>query len=215
MNSFLITSPKHDVTVNYLAAWNNEITKHAKEKSIRPTNFEGKKANKKNVEKFLKKQKKAFVVLNGHGDSRTICGHNNEPIINTKTSSLLNSKIVYARACEAAKTLGVKAVEKGCIAFIGYSAPFGFIRDTTRETTPQKDSFAEPFKKASNAIVLALIKGNTAKQAVEKSRKKTHELISKYSASDAEPGYKEIRFWLFWNNNALKNLGKNNAKIKE
>ena len=94
---FLITRPKHEITVAYLFYWSQEILDFAAKRNIGFTDFKGKKANKNNVEKYLGKQKPRLVVFNGHGNATMICGHDDEPlIIRDKNENLLSSKIVYA-----------------------------------------------------------------------------------------------------------------------
>jgi len=215
-SDFLITRPKHDIVVTYLSKWSKEVLDFAKNKNIKFTDFEAEQANRKNVEKYLKKQNPRLVVFNGHGNATMICGHKDEPlIVSNENEKLLKSKITYAVACDAAKELGKNAVKKDCEAFIGYDGPFGFVRDASRECTPQKDKFAEPFKKISNVIVTSLLCGDSVKTSVEKSQHLTSELIGKYSTSDAEPGYKDVRFWLFWDKFFLKVIGVSTAKFSE
>ena len=213
--SFLITIPRHDTTVQYLASWSKEVLGFAKNRNIKYRQLEGPRANRKDVESALRKQNPDFVLFNGHGDETTISGHKNEPlIISNKNEHLLESKIVYALACNAAKQLGRDAVKKGCKAFIGYEAVFGFVRDITREASPVKDKFARPFKEFSNTISISLLKGNTVHVAVERARKRAQELIRYYSTSDAEPGYRDVRFWLFWDSYFLTALGNTEAGLK-
>lgn len=213
-STFLIIRPQHDIVVNYLFYWSKEILDFANNKNIKFTNFEGEKASRENVEKYLRKQNPRLLVFNGHGTPAFVCGHKDEPlIICNENDDLLNSKIIYAISCDAAKELGKNAVEKGCEAFIGYEGPFGFVRDKNREGTPQKDNFASPFKETSNIIVTSILDGRSVKESVEKSKQLAIQLIKKYSVSDVEPGYREVRFWLFWNRTFLKVTGKENAKF--
>lgn len=211
---FLITRPLHDLTVKYLHEWSREVLKFADKKNIDYSDFEGEDANRKNVEKFLEKQDPGLVVFNGHGSPKMICGHEDEPlIVGDENEKLLNSKITYSISCDAASDLGRRIVEKGGETFIGYEGPFGFVRDANRECIPSTDKIAEPFKQVSNTIIRNLLKGNSAEGSVEKSRKLTSELLNEYSKSDTEPGYKEIRFWLFWNRYFLRLIGNPKAKF--
>jgi len=205
---FLITRPRHEYGVTYLFYWSEEILRFAKKNNISFSDFKDKKANRKNVEKYLKKQDPKLVIFNGHGSPTMICGHEDEPlIVSNENESLLNSKTTYAISCEAAADLGKRIVEKDGKAFIGYEGPFGFIYDASKECTPLKDKLAKPFKNVSNTIVISILKGNSIEKAVGKSKHLTSELIRKYSTSDSEPGYKEIRFWLFWNRYFLRVIG--------
>lgn len=134
---FLITRPRHDPIVTYLFHWGEEIIKLAKNKNILFSDFRDEKANRLNVEQFLEVQNPRLVVFNGHGDAETICGHGDKPIIKKDDNEkLLESKIVYAIACDAARELGKSAVKNGCDAFVGYENIFGFAVDSTRIGTP-------------------------------------------------------------------------------
>lgn len=206
--SILITRPRHDYRVSYLFYWGEEILEFAKKNNLRITDFKDDNANKENVEKYLRKQQPRLVVFNGHGDTTAIYGHKDEPlIVSGENEDLLKSKITYAIACDAAADVGKRIVEKGGDAFIGYENKFCFVHDTSRECTPPKDKLAEPFKNVSNTIVISLLKGNPVGESIDKSKRLTSELIRKYSTSDSEPGYAEIRFWLFWNRFFLRGIG--------
>ncbi len=199
MKRFLITRPHHDSVVSYLYAWSEEIIYFAQENNVPYTDFKKEKANKEEVEKFLAKQKPSLVVFNGHGSSKSIAGHKNEVLIcATENEKLLTSTITYAVACDAAAQLGESIIKEGGIAFIGYRGPFGFAHQPSRECTPGKDLFAQPFKQASNEIIISLLKGHTVNEAYEKSQKTFSKLMQKYSASDADKESQTIRFWLFW-----------------
>jgi len=109
-SKFLITRCRHDTTTAYLFNWNEELAEFAKGKNIKFSDFYDEKASRSNLEKFLAKQAPKLALFNGHGNSREICGHKNEPlIIEGKNEELLKNKIVYALACEAAKELGKPA----------------------------------------------------------------------------------------------------------
>lgn len=211
---FLITRPNHDDAVSYLFQWSIEILKFAKNKGINYSDFKGSKANRKEVTKFLIKQDPGFVIFNGHGSRNIINGHKDEPIIICdENEHLLKSKITYAIACDAAAELGQKAVDKGANAFIRYEGPFCFVRDAAKECTPSRDKFVVPFKKFSNEVIISLLKGKTIKEAYERSQKIGLDLIKEYSASDAIPEYKDIRFWLFWDKNFQKFIGEEIASF--
>ena len=211
---FLITRPTHDDKVSYLDCWGLEILSFADKNNIKYSDFRGEKANKGNVTKFLEKQNPKLVIFNGHGTATTIFGHRDQPlVISGENDILLKEKIIYIIACNCALKLGVTAVEKGSKAFIGYEQPFGFVIDASKECTPSKDKFAEPFKKFSNEVSLALLKGKNVKEARESSQKTALSLLKFYSASDALPEYKDIRFWLFWDKYFQRLIGDETAKF--
>lgn len=206
--SFLITRPQHEKVVSYLFCWAEEILKFAKDNNIKFYDLKGEKAIRDIVSSYIKKQEPKLVIFNGHGTPTTINGHKDKMLIESDVNEdLLVSKIIYAVSCDSAADLGKKAVQKGAETFIGYDGPFSFVNDANKECKPEGDKFAEPFKKTSNEIVISLLKGKTVKETTEKFERLSFDLINKYSMSDAEPGYKEIRFFLFWNKFFYKAIG--------
>lgn len=193
----LITRPDHDDTVTYLSLWAGEIVKRAK-CSGNVFDYAGKKANKKEIEKLLKKRNPRFVFFNGHGNEKTIFGQGDQPLIKEgENEELLASKIVYSRACNSAKSLGKSACENGADAYIGYKGEFTFFTDTSSECTPLRDKFAEPFFKSSNEIAESLIKGNTVSEAYDKSQATFDKWIGKFSSSGAPVGSETIIWALY------------------
>jgi len=210
----LVTRPRHDPIVEYLFYWTKDIIKFAKDHDFRVLDCKAEGANKDTVSNYLDKQNPKFVVFNGHGTDEIIKGHQNKALIESgDNENLLNKKIVYAVACRSAAKLGEDICNNGAEAFIGYSEEFGFISDETREGTPNKDKFDKPFKKASNSIAFAILKGNTVGEAFKKSQKTYNDLIKEYSTSTINKEHKEIRFWLFWDKKFQKMIGNQNATI--
>lgn len=214
MKKFFITRLGHDSVVSYLYAWSEEIVTFAEEKNIPYSDFKKEKANKEEVHKFLVKQSPRLVMLNGHGSPKAVAGHKDEPlIIMDQDEELLASTITYAVACDAAAELGKNVVKKGGTAFIGYEGPFGFAHQPSRECTPAKDVFAEPFKLISNQIMVSLLSGHSVQEAYDKSQQLCSRFIKKYSTSDVDEESQTIRFWLFWDKYFQKVLGNEMARF--
>ncbi len=165
----LVTRPKYDDGTQYLSAYALEILKKVKGQ-ILTKDFEGKEANKENVEKYVKSKNPKLLFLNGHGNECEICGHKDKAIFSLTNVNLLKNKIIYARACFSANVLGQEAVKNSSGCFIGYVYPFSFWMDGERSTTPLKDKVAGMFLNPSNEIILSLLKGKTAKKSDEKSK---------------------------------------------
>ncbi|MDP3728238.1 MAG: hypothetical protein Q8R18_02170 [bacterium] len=131
--NILVTRPQHEMRVSYLHEFaKGPITLAKMIPGVHVTDLEGPKATRMNVEKSLKREQPKLVFLNGHGDRKSVCGHNDETILDKENILLTKNKIVYALACESLEVLGEKAVENGTIAYIGYKAKFMVVRDTTR-----------------------------------------------------------------------------------
>jgi len=177
----LITLPASDDVTEYLSAFSKDIILSSRENQIAIKPLERKEVTRDNVERMIKKLDYNMIVFNGHGSPKSILGHKNEKIISADENHyLLKDRIIYARSCWSVMELGEKCVrgnKNGC--FIGYRIPFMFIIDTTRATNPLKDNTARIFFETSNLIPLGLIKGHTAGDSNESSKKKMLKEITK------------------------------------
>ncbi len=202
VKKFLITRPKHDIITSYLHDFSKEIVKTLKEaKDIHIANIEGTKVTRDELEKYISKEKPKLVFLNGHGDRKSVCGHNNETILDENNVSIMKDKIVYALSCDSLTELGETAVENGTKAYIGYRASFMLIRDPSREGAPNKDKNALPFKRACTTMINSLVFGMPVNQAIERTKEEYRRLIRSYGTSEDDP-YGDIpliRFALAWN----------------
>lgn len=208
----LITLPRSDDVTEYLAAFSYPIIQLCSEKSISLKRIEGKEVTKSNFEKILKKIDYKMIIFNGHGSPEAITGHKGEPLIITgQNEQLLKERITYARSCWAVLGVGIKSMEKnssGC--FIGYKIPFMFLFDSTRISNPIKDNIAKIFFETSNIVPITLIKGNTAKEAHDNSKKSMLKSIKK-SLKDKES---EAIAGVLWNNYMGQTLvGNSEARI--
>lgn len=169
----ILTLPKFDDVTEYLYVFSKPIIDACKKRSINVKKIEKEKVVKSNVENRILSYDYNFIIFNGHGSVNSIHGHKNEELIRRgKNEYILRNRVVYARACWASLELGpsINGPEDfGC--FIGYDLEFGFWYDETRITTPTKDSIAKIFFSTSNLVPIGLIKGQTAKQANENSKK--------------------------------------------
>ena len=209
----LFTRPEHDVETTYMSRWNDEVVKKAREKGMQTFDLKGSKATKSEFDKYLKNSPD-LILFNGHGGSDRIMGHKNEVLVQAnKDDALLKGKIVYALACAAGEQLGPSAEKQGAKAFIGYNQDFGWITDKNKECRPENDELANEFRDASNQVSVALIKGNTASDAFERSQSCFKEKMLKYSASNTLPEAEEMRFWLFWDKYSQVLLGDGQAHI--
>lgn len=90
------------------------------------------------------------------------------------------------RACSAGKILGIEIMNLGAKSFIGYQEPFRFYsNENIYFNKPLEDDYASPFFKASNQVGLSLVKGKTAKEADEDSRRVYKKIISRLLTSNA------------------------------
>ncbi|MCD6371161.1 MAG: hypothetical protein J7L39_00390 [Candidatus Aenigmarchaeota archaeon] len=183
MKKLLITRPDHDEATYFIYHWSNEIIKSAEKRGIKVYDLAKDRANRVSFLSYMEAQNPKFVVLNGHGDSHAIFGHKNEMVANERDGEIFKGKIVYTIACEAAKSFGRKIVKSGCRCFIGYREKFVFVIDERELTKPLKNRFAAPFFIATNKIPLTLVKGNTASEALRRTREEFRRQIIKWRQS--------------------------------
>ena len=197
----LVTRPYHDVNTEYLHSFAKDILKLVRTtKDIHATDLEGEKAIRSQIEKSLTKENPRLVLLNGHGDKLTVCGHKDEVILDKKNINLTKGKIVYALACDCLEELGALAVQRGTEAFIGYKARFMIVKDPSRNAVPDKDKNALPFRKACSTLITALVFSNSAGKAIELTKREYEHSIRSYGTSEDDP-YGDtplIRFALAW-----------------
>lgn len=211
----LLTRPKYDDGTEYLSVYASEIIKEADRLNIEVKDFLGEKANKNEVEKYLKIKNPNLLFLNGHGNHEEICGHKKETIFSLSNMHFFKNKITYARACFAAISLGKQAVanNEGC--FIGYRYPFSFWIDNKWSTKPLNDKIASLYLRPSNEVVMCLLNGKTTKEAHQKSRKMMIDNMKKLLVMEKnqEPGAMNMLQILWDNYEGQEVLGNKDAKL--
>lgn len=210
----IVTRPQHDITTRYLSSWAGEIISFAKQKGVEVCDLAREKADKNEFEGRVKKLKPEVIFLNGHGSDDCVTGHDNHPLVNVQENyNILNNKITYALSCNSGKNLGPKVVESGATAYIGYSDEFVFMGDRNYAHRPIDDPKAKPFMEASNQVMISLLKGNSAKDASERSKNKFKDNHTRLLSSSADPDSLQAAQLLFWNMRRQVCLGDTNAKL--
>ncbi len=197
----LVTMPTYDEPTNYSSYYAGIVIREAEAKGISVVSLKRPRLSRKIFEEIIENQSPVFIFFNAHGNEKMIYGdrldRGEEVLIEEgKNHSLLNSRIVFARACCAAASLG-KACEGGC--FIGYNMNFGFWIDERWSTKPANDNTAKLFFEPSNLIASSLLKGNTANEAVKKSIDLSKKNILRLMKEQEEPGATASAI-LLWNN---------------
>ncbi len=200
--SLLITRPNYEITTRYLYVWNKKVIKEATDRGIDILDLEREKAIKNEFIGRIKKVNPVLILLNGHGDSDCVTGHNNKVLVKVgDNEEIFKGKIVYALACKSASHLGPKSVEAGATAFIGYLKDFVFFNDDSKIARPENDKVAGLFLDPSNRLSISLVKGNDVFNASKKSKKLFAENIKKLLNSDNDSRDFSSSFipYLVWN----------------
>jgi hypothetical protein len=211
--ALLISRPRHDIGTNYLFHWSQRLIDLADKKGIQSLDLQGEKANKKEFEGRAKKMKPELVVMNGHGAPNTVTGHDNMPLLDKTNTKSLKGAIIYARSCDSASQLGPQCINDGSKAYIGYVQPFWLCYDTDKIQHPLEDKIAAHVLEPSNQVVVSLLKGNTAIDASNKSKRTSQSQMTKLMSSDAPDGA-AMYLKCVWSN--MRNqvcLGNTDAKI--
>lgn len=211
MATYLVTRPEHDDTTYYLSKWSEGTLKITKSRRIRVIDLPRERATREELEGMIKEFSPNLIVLNGHGDSRTVRGHNDKPLITAgKNEKILHSKIVYAISCKSAKELGPNAVKNGALSFTGYSEDFVFVFDPSRLTRPLSDATAELFLGPSIRFVESLIKGNNVENAHEKTVGQFRKNLIKALGNEEHAPFAR---YIWWDMNCFVSHGDKKARI--
>ena len=177
--TILITTPDHDDSCAYMRAWSQEIVELAKEKYPETIRLDKKSVTRREFEGRIEALNPKLVILNGHGSEEEVSGQGREEIILkfNENDELMKGRIVYARACGSAAKLGKSCVEKGAVAYVGYKNDFYLLWDKNMITRPLHDEIAGPFMEVSNVIPKAIIKGNSIREALERTEEKLKDRI--------------------------------------
>lgn len=212
---FLITRPSYDDATTYLYYYAGLLLKEAEERGIQYIDLKRPRLTPENFTKIVKQKSPIFIFFNAHGDEKRIYGDKRSQgedvlVEEGKNHRLLDNRLVYARACWSAASLG-KACVGGC--FIGYKVPFRFWHDEEWATKPLNDNVAKRFLDPSNSIVSALLKGNTAREAVEKSAMVTKKTMLKLLEEKTEPGALASIKVLWSNMDGLEVIGNQEMRL--
>lgn len=209
--SMLVTRPRHDLITDYLYHWSRELLEMAKSKGMSVFDLEVDKATRQNFESYVRKQKPSLILVNGHGDSRTITGDANKPIIDMK--SKIKTSVMYARSCDAAEALGHTLVSGSTKSFIGYRRKFTLSYTRAYSAKPLKDPLARLFLEPSNLVASTIIKGHPAKEAHNRSQEAMRKNFRKMMSSQATAEERYAARFLWANINSQVLLGDPRAKL--
>lgn len=212
--TILVTQPEYDYTTRYVSTWAEKAIQHAKKKKNNVIVLKNKRADKNIFISVVKKTNPSFIFLNGHGNSDTIHGQDDKPLIDSNDNlDFLKKTIIYALSCQSAKNLGRYCIEKGVTTYIGYNEDFIFIIDRKKRTNPKEDNIAALFLNASNAIPFSLLKGKTTKESHYNSQKAFRKTIRTLLTSESKSYQTSTIRFLIWDMQHQVCLGNQQAFI--
>lgn len=212
--SLLVTRPDYDITTKYLYYWTTSIIIFAKNKLIPTFDLTRNKANKTNVDSYIKRHQPKLLFMNGHGSATTITGQNSITLVDINDNfKYFANLILYARSCRSAITLGQKMVDQGLSAYIGYVSDFIFFHDDQYHNQILKDPYAKIFLAPSNLIITTLLKGKTVGEAHTRSLKLMRKYLRTLLASSTTAEQRGIAPFLWSNINSQVVIGNNLSTI--
>jgi len=203
-NTLLVTRPSYDDATGYLFSYAGLVLNYANNHNIKNIDLKKPRLTRNNFESIISKKDPKLIFFNAHGNEKSIYGdkiNKKEEILvqENKNHSILMSRIIYARACLAAVSLGNFCTKEGKGCFIGYETPFSFWIDERWSSKPLNDKTAKLFLYPSNEIVISLLKGNSAHEAFNKSLDMSKKNILELLKIKKEPGAM-ASIMLLWTN---------------
>lgn len=213
--SILITRPHGDIALKYLEVWSQKIIEVASKKGATVLDLLGQRANRKEMEKIIRKKDPDLIIINGHGDYDLITGQNQEILVKADDNpEVLSGAIVYAISCRSAKILGAAVVSGGNNAYIGYVEDFVFLYNESKIYHPLEDEKAKLFLEPSNQVAISLLKNHSVGESSINSKQYFIRNIQKLMTSDNKSSENsQFISALYWDFKNQVCLGNGDAKI--
>lgn len=211
--TLLVTRPDYDPTTHYCYYWSEPVIEKAKEKLFRVLDVTNDKVTKDIFESYLQKQEPEFLFLNGHGSETVVTGQDDKPILDKSNINVLpKDSVVYVRSCDVGSKLGKNLIQR-VAAFIGYSKAFGFYRLNNYMRHPLSDPLAKFSFEPSNLVATTLLKGKTAGEAHERSRKAMQKNLQYLLSSKSSDLERQCATPLWWNYKYQVLFGNANSRL--
>lgn len=177
----LLTRCRDDLYNQYLYPYCEEVLAAAERQNWKRDRAEDRNDTRAEVQSRLEKNDYDFVFFNGHGTEggTAILGNNDEAVMDTGSSDLLEGTIVYARSCFVLNVLAKKAISCKCAAFIGHRGLFIIPHMDEFESTPTRNPVARQVLEVSNLVAMHILKGDTVENSVKFSQDRASELMLK------------------------------------
>lgn len=174
MSTILFTDPAHDEATKVLSGWIKSVSDYISGLEAEDHKVVGLNGDAVTKQNFIGKCVECsprLIMINGHGNQSTLCGHNDEPIVEEDNENVhFQQSIVHALACAAAKSLGHRLVTGSVETFIGYSENFHFYHDVKEGQDPTKDPLSALFLEPAYDVPKSLANGLNAQEAFDKSQ---------------------------------------------
>jgi len=116
----LFFRPKYDLATSYAHRWFDFLITRAERLGLRLADLSAEEAERGSLSRKLEELNPGLLIATGHGEPGTLFGQENLPALETCDNRALAARVVYALSCKTSAELGPDAVEKGCVAYVGY-----------------------------------------------------------------------------------------------
>ena len=134
-------------------------------------------ANLQNFRNVLVKYDPKFVILNGHGGSKSVTGYNNEVLLGVlsydpelgkkivrENPGWMTGRIVFLFTCNTGRELAPRLYQEGALAVAAFKRDFIFVSE---DSNPPGDERAYPFFMAPIQLPILLAEGSSFRQGVK------------------------------------------------
>lgn len=209
----LFARPDYDVVTSYFFYWTSKLILMSDKKGYKALDLHSNRAVRNELEGRLKKMKPELCVINAHGATDRMVGHDNNILIDESSVVLLKDTIMYARSCNTGASLGHKCIAGGMKSYIGYTQPFFLPYDKNMIQKPLNDKVAKYALLPSNQVVISLLKGKTTGEASSRSKEASRKMMIELMGSNAPDGANTILTCVWANMKSQVCLGDMNSTI--
>ena len=201
----------------YTGWYASKIVEKAVARGFNVTLITGDAPTRELVESELERVDPLLFVHADHGSSSALLGLDGEEIVDLENAHVLAGRITYTISCLSAAALGPAAVDKGCLAYIGYAEPaWVMLIKWKRAEDAEKIMNWDEVSMAGfiAGVTKGLLVGRTAEEAWVKLYSMYTRLIDYYDAHRDPYGiWLAAMLVMTANRNALRLLGEGSAVV--
>lgn len=105
------------------------------------------------------------IIGVGHGDAISMCGHNDQVIMDVLSIPDVKGKVVILISCETAQVLGPELIKAGATSYIGFKEDLVWVCDADLASSPWSDRLAATVMIPITKCVNTVLDGKTTGEA--------------------------------------------------
>ena len=185
----------------------NHVLQYAKTKGWDTVDIAAEQATKQPIYNAIDQHDPASFYGFGHGSDCIYTGDLELPIFTCNECDRLSGRIVYLMSCLTANGLGPTIMQKGALAYAGFTVSWTWLSESGTERDPYDDIYARGFWESANELWRALLDGVEFREAVLASIAKYNEWIDYWFYDKPQDPYsQECIKWLAVDRDGLLSL---------